>query len=233
MAEVKQFRYAADNLGYLIYSASQAVVVDGGAFRDILSFIRSRNLDLLWISNTHSHADHMVGNRALLENSNARYLSYFDLLDMRLLELNGSSITVYRTPGHTVDSVCFRTGRFLLTGDTLFNGTVGNCFSGDLKIFFHSVKRIMTLPGDTVIYAGHDYVRDSMKFARRLDPDNPDIDSFMKKYEPGHVLSTLDDEFRINPYLRFNEERIVSLLKKRGLPVDTEWDRWKSLMSIE
>jgi hydroxyacylglutathione hydrolase len=41
------------------------------------------------------------------------------------------------------------------------------------------------------------------------------------------------DERRINPYLRFNEEPIVKLLKKKNLPYATEWERWKSLMSIE
>ena len=121
----------------------------------------------------------------------------------------------------------------LITGDTLFNGTVGNCFSGDLKRFYDSIKLLMGFPGETIIYAGHDYVQESMAFAKNLEPDNRDIDLFLKKYDPEHVYSTIDEELKINPYLRFNESKIITLLKSKGLPVATEYERWESLMSIE
>ena len=91
----------------------------------------------------------------------------------------------------------------------------------------------MTLPDDTRIYAGHDYVRDSLAFARHLEPGNKDIDNFWNSYDPDHVYSTMADERRINPYLRFNEEPIVNLLKENNLPHATELERWHSLMSIE
>ena len=92
----------------------------------------------------------------------------------------------------------------------------------------------MTLPDKTKIYAGHDYIRDSIAFAKHLEPDNnKDIDRFWNSYEPDHVYSTLADERKINPYLRFNEEPIINLLKANNLPHDTEWERWQSLMSIE
>ena len=91
----------------------------------------------------------------------------------------------------------------------------------------------MALPDETIIYAGHDYVKDSLAFARRLEPDNKDIESFRKSYDANHVVSTMADERRINPYLRFNEEPIIKLLKMKGLPCATEWERWQSLMSIE
>jgi hydroxyacylglutathione hydrolase len=121
----------------------------------------------------------------------------------------------------------------LITGDTLFNGTVGNCFSGDLKRFYDSIKLLMGFPGETIIYAGHDYVLESMAFAKNLEPDNHDIDLFLKKYDPDHVFSTMDEEMKINPYLRFNESKIITLLEEKGLPVATEYERWESLMSIE
>ncbi len=47
------------------------------------------------------------------------------------------------------------------------------------------------------------------------------------------VCSLLRDEFKVNPYMRFNDPKIIEILKKRGLPVDTEWERWQSLMAIE
>jgi hydroxyacylglutathione hydrolase len=69
--------------------------------------------------------------------------------------------------------------------------------------------------------------------ARHLEPDNPAIDDFLSVYDPNHVYSTLADELRINPYLRFNEGRIIRLLREMELPRGTEEERWKSLMSLE
>jgi hydroxyacylglutathione hydrolase len=149
------------------------------------------------------------------------------------IELEGRKIRVYSTPGHTADSLCFHVENTLITGDTLFNGTVGNCFSGDMKGFYHSIKRIMSLSEKTVIYAGHDYVEEAMNFARRLEPDNAYIEIFLQNYRPDHVFSRLTEEIRVNPYLRFNERSIIDLLKKKRLPVKTEWQRWQSLMTIE
>jgi hydroxyacylglutathione hydrolase len=121
----------------------------------------------------------------------------------------------------------------MVTGDTLFNGTVGNCFSGDLKGFYHSIKHLLSFPDETIVYAGHDYVTDSMVVAKRLEPENPDIDRFLTDYRPEHVLSTLAEERKINPYLRFNEPEIIAFLKQQGLPVGTEFERWESIMAID
>jgi hydroxyacylglutathione hydrolase len=91
----------------------------------------------------------------------------------------------------------------------------------------------MELPDETVVYAGHDYVRSSLVFARRLEPGNRAIGVFLRHYDPKHVFSTLADEKKVNPYLRFNEPGLVNLLAKLRLPRETEWERWQSLMSIE
>jgi len=111
---------------------------------------------------------------------------------------------------------------------------VGNCFSGDLRGFLRSIRRLLELPGDTLILAGHDYVRDSMLFARRLEPSNlPALEAYWKKYDPAFVCSSLQEERHVNPYLRFNDPGIVAVLRERGLPAATEEERWLSLMSIE
>ncbi|MFC1885918.1 MBL fold metallo-hydrolase [Thermodesulfobacteriota bacterium] len=230
---VKQFRYSIDNFGYLIHGKQSALAIDGGAVDAMLSFIKTQNLKLEFVANTHGHADHTVGTKALLDGSNASYITFKQLVSAEFVELEGSKIQVYHTPGHTEDSVTFHLNNILVTGDTLFNGTVGNCFTNDLKSFYRSIKRLMDLPGDTIVYAGHDYVKDSMAFAEFVEPDNPDIKTFMEKYDPGHLFSTLDEELKINPYLRFNQQPIISFLEKRGLPVETEYQRWESLMSIE
>lgn len=230
---VRQFRYGTDNFGYLVHGKREAMVIDGGAYEEMLRFIDYEKLNLLFITNTHDHYDHTVGNKYFTGHPQSRILKYADLIREREIEVDGQKIKIYNTPGHTNDSVCFYTGNILISGDIIFNGTIGNCFTGNLEDFFQTIRIIMTFPSETIIYAGHDYVKDSMQFAMRLEPDNEDIDIFLRRYDPGNVYSALTDEFRVNPYLRFNDEKIVSILKKRDLPTGTEWDRWKSLMSIE
>jgi len=283
---IEQFR-CGDNLAYLLYGKKEAVAIDGVAWEEILRFLDEHGLSLTYVTNTLSLLDHVGGNEPLLRHSRARYLDHDEFPDGGTIEIEGEAIRVYRTPGHTEDSVCFHvggalitdgaqtaaapqsgymkippnppltkggwgdfqtssplpsgmdvsgavlTGGVLITGDTLFNGTVGNCFSGDQRAFFRSIKRLLALPGDTLIYAGHDYVRDSVAMAEQLEPDNRDIERFRQAYDPGHVYSTLAEELKVNPYLRFNAPAIIALLRENELPHATEEERWLSLMSIE
>lgn len=231
--EVNQFRYSADNFSYVVHGEKSALVIDGGAVQEILSFLDQYRLKAEFIVNTHSHPDHTVGTDTMVKRSGAAYLDNHILRKNKFIQLEGESIQVYHTPGHTEDSLTFHAGKILITGDTLFNGTIGNCFSGDIEGFFKSVKMLTAFPGETIVYAGHDYVKESAAFAKFLEPDNPDIDLFLENYNPSHVYSTLSQELKVNPYLRFNDAKMTEVLKRRGLPVETEYDRWKSLMSIE
>jgi len=230
---VEQFRYGHDNLGYLIFGRSEAMAVDGGAWQEILEFMSRHSLALRYVTHTHLHHDHIEGSEPLLEKSGARLLGFHELQDCAAITLDGEPVRVYRTPGHSIDSICFHAGRSLLSGDTLFNGTIGNCFTGNLRAFYESIRRLMSLPEDTVVFPGHDYVELAIAFARYLEPENRDLDAYMSRYEPDCVRSLLRDELKVNPYMRFNDPRIIEILKKRGLPVDSEWERWQSIMAIE
>jgi len=232
MLSIEQFRFG-DNLAYLLYGKTEAMAVDGGAWQEILSFLEQHNLNLKIVTNTHRHYDHTPGDDHLLKKTKAKFLDCASLADNETILIDGDPVAVYRTPGHSQDSICFHTGHNLITGDTLFNATIGNCFSGDLRGFFESIKRLMALPDDTRVFAGHDYVRDSLAFARHLEPQNKDIERFRQSCDPDFLYSTLADERKINPYLRFNEEPILNLVKNHSLPHATEWERWQSLMSIE
>ena len=114
----------------------------------------------------------------------------------------------------------------------MFNGTVGNCFSGDLEAFFQSLKRLISMPGNTRIYGGHDYVIESMEIAKNIEKDNPHIEEYIQKYNPGLIVSTLDDELKVNPYIRFNSQSMINNLQKRNMPANTEFERFKSIMEI-
>lgn len=229
--EVKQFRYSADNLGYLIFTDRNGIAVDGGAVDDILDFLNKNDINLKYVVNTHSHGDHIAGNSRLLKESGAEFIDIQSLVTDGL-ELDGEPIHVHKTPGHTADSIIFQIGDNLLTGDTLFIGKVGRCFSGDIKGFLDSIKLIMQLPDKSLIYPGHDYVEEYMEFVRNIEPGNRQIYQVLENYDPNLVRSSLDLEKKLNPFLRINDPEIISLLEKRGLPVDTEYDRWSSLMGL-
>lgn len=230
--DIQQFRYSNDNLGYLVWSKNRGMAIDGGAADEMIAFAQARAIEIRYVTNTHLHQDHVCGNPALLKETNAQHLDCSQLEDGREIRLDDEIVKVLVTPGHSRESVCFAAGDFLVTGDTLFNGTVGNCFSGDLDGFFRSLKRLMAYPGTTRIFAGHDYVKESMDIAASIDPDNPDIKAYMDAYDPGLVVSTLADETKVNPYIRFNAPNMLKHLQQRNVPFQTEAERFKSIMEI-
>ncbi len=230
--QVRQFRYSADNLGYIVYTGRSAMAIDGGAVDSIMAFASENDLSIEYISNTHKHPDHTMGTDELIEKSKGAYLDNQALPEKKIIELGGEKINVYHTPGHTDDSIVFHFDNIIITGDTLFNGTVGNCFSDNMNGFFKSLKRLIALPGETKVYAGHDYVEYSMAVARTIEPDNIEIDIYLKKYNPEHVVSTISQELKVNPFLRFNDASMIEILTGKNLPRETEYDRWESLMTI-
>lgn len=166
----------------------------------------------------------------MVEKTGAAFLDCRNLTDGYKITVGDDTLEVVATPGHTHDAICFAAHDFLVTGDTLFNGTVGNCFSGDLDAFYRSLKRLMAFPGVTRIFAGHDYVKESLEIAAAIDPENLDIAACLEKYRPNLVVSTLEDELRVNPFLRYNSKRMIQKLESRGFPCDSEKQRFISLM---
>lgn len=230
MFEIRQFRYSNDNFSYVIREKNSFLAIDGGAVNEILAYVADCGGELDYVTITHDHPDHTVGNYRLLTRSNATFLDHRDLVKRGRFHLGDGQISIIPTPGHTMDSVVYHVGKSLITGDTLFNGTVGNCFSFDLHAFLASIKTIMNFPKITRIYAGHDYVLEAMDYARSLEPANVDIDAYLSRYDKRHVYSTLDDELAVNPFLRFNQPEMVKMLRARDLPHATEFERWQSLM---
>ena len=229
---VKQFRYSADNFGYLLYSANEGIAIDAGAVQDILSFAKKNRIQIKYVTNTHSHHDHTSGNKEMLQKTDARFIDCTKIKSDEKISLDQEILNIIYTPGHTDDSITFQADDFLITGDTLFNGTIGNCFSGDFKAFFQSLKRLISFSEETRIYSGHDYVKESIQIAKSIGKNNLYIHEYTKKYNPQLVVSLLGDELKINPFLRFNAPGMINNLKKQNMPVDTEFERFNSIMEI-
>ncbi len=66
-------------------------------------------------------------------------------------------LKVLHTPGHTPGSICFLTGRYLISGDTLFPRGPGKTQTpADFKIIVENLKsKIFVLPDDVLVFPGH------------------------------------------------------------------------------
>ncbi|MDA3941191.1 MAG: MBL fold metallo-hydrolase [Spirochaetia bacterium] len=230
--KLKQFRYGDGNLAYLIYKGGSAAAIDGGAVEEILGFLKKNSLRLEYVINTHDHWDHTPGNSLLLKSSKAKFLSTAELTALKFLVLEDSSISVFPTPGHTMDSITFSFDDWIITGDTLFNGTVGNCYSGNYEIYFKSLGRILNFPVNTRIFAEHDLVNYALGVAENLDPNNPHIPAYRKSYNSDFVVSTLEMELKVNPFVRFNDTSLDAFREKLKMPLDTDYEKWRAMMTV-
>jgi hydroxyacylglutathione hydrolase len=230
---IKQFKYHSDNLAYLIHDASYAVVIDGGAVNDILSYLDKNHLSLKYVFNTHSHGDHTSGNNRLIQSTGAKFQTVNSLIAEKKVLVENMIIKIYDTPGHTRDSICFHVNDWLITGDTLFNGTAGNCFTNDYAAFVNSLNKILALPDNTKIYAGHDYVVPSMRFAKKHGLNVSAVDEFLETYAPAHVYSYLSQEKAHNIFLRLSSPDIINLLQSKGMAHENNIQRFHSLKEIE
>lgn len=75
------------------------------------------------------------------------------------IAIGESVLRVMHTPGHTPGSVIYisEEPRFILSGDTLFAGSVGRCdlFGGDEEALHESLERIKALSGNYTVLPGH------------------------------------------------------------------------------
>ncbi len=145
-----------------------SVVIDAPEEADkIMSSLRGTTPKYILL--THSHPDHtgaLSQLRSGLGVPLAAHAADADRLSgvPEILLKGGDSITfgnislaVLHTPGHTPGSLCFQTGEYLLSGDTIFPGGPGKTATpADLERIIESIKtQIMPLADDTRIFPGH------------------------------------------------------------------------------
>jgi len=82
------------------------------------------------------------------------------LEDKDTIKIGATTLAVIHTPGHTPGGICLQAGTHLFTGDTLFVGSAGRTDlpGGNRRQLETSIAtRICSLPGETIIWPGHDY----------------------------------------------------------------------------
>jgi hydroxyacylglutathione hydrolase len=147
----------------------EAMVIDPGGEADrILEEAGRDGLRIKYIFNTHGHWDHTVGNDRLKELSGASIVMHklesrgdvdIPLVDEKPFRVGKIEFAVFHTPGHTPGGVCLYSEGQLFTGDTLFVGDSGRTDlpGGHRPTLGGSIRRLMALPDETVVWPGHDY----------------------------------------------------------------------------
>lgn len=209
-------------------------VVDPGDAAPVIHYFehgagQDRTLDYILL--THHDHDHTDGVEALV----SRYQPHIigpesvkhvtsPVSDGDEFDLFGTRVNVIATPGHTLDHVVYLLAGdppCLLAGDTLFMAGCGRLFEGNATQMQTNFARLRTLPGDTLVYAAHEYTQSNLAFAHTVEPDNRDI---------SHAIATCTDlahlgrptlptrlsvERKINPFMRVDEESVQDAVHQK------------------
>ena len=187
----------------------------GGAYFSPTHYLKNR-LRLNWVGNeldlklvkavdTHLHADHVTGLGELRDRTHCITImgeqSKADVVSMRVADgdkvtIEGLTLDVIYTPGHTDDSYSYLMGDRVFTGDTLLiRGTGRTDFqNGCSRAQYDSIfNRLLRLPEETLVFPAHDY--------------------------KGDTVSTIGEEKRYNPRLQVKSvDEYVELMANLKLP---------------
>jgi hydroxyacylglutathione hydrolase len=157
---VKQIKANGDrNFAYIIAdeNSHEAAIIDPSfGASEVLNELQQLNLTAKYLINTHNHYDHTADNASILKKTKGKWLT--KLHDGEQVKLGTITLQIIATPGHTADSICILAEKKLFTGDTIFVGDVGITSStAEAQAEFASLKKLLQLPDDIVIFPGHDY----------------------------------------------------------------------------
>jgi hydroxyacylglutathione hydrolase len=256
MATVEAIRAFRDNYIWCIRDAARAAVVDPGDATPVLEYLSRENLRLTAILNTHHHADHVGGNRELLQYHPVPVFGPRDeaiatvthpVAEGDRVELPnfGIEFNVIGIPGHTRGHVAYYGANLLFCGDTLFGCGCGKLFEGTARQMHTSLSKLAALPEQTQVYCGHEYTLANIAFAKTVEPGNSHLlqrernDRQSIAASRPTLPSTVGLENITNPFLRCAERAVVeaaSAHAKRDLsdPVSVfaEIRSWKDAFRI-
>jgi hydroxyacylglutathione hydrolase len=166
----------------------EALVIDPAANGELLAREAEKNkLKIKYIVNTHSHIDHIMGNKLMKELTGAKIIIHeaearwltaqspqmmnmfgaeasppadITVKENDLITVGDISLKVLHTPGHSPGSICLYVDGLVFTGDTLFVGGVGrtDLQGGSWQTLVSSIRtKLFTLSDATVVLPGHNY----------------------------------------------------------------------------
>jgi hydroxyacylglutathione hydrolase len=225
------------NFNYLIVcpESGEAMAIDPLDHEKCLAAANRNGWQITQVLNTHEHFDHIGGNDAVIAATGAQLLAHANARDSipgmdRGLSA-GDTIKIGKTvelealdtPGHTMSHVCLLSHTetpALFCGDTLFNAGAGNCHNGGHpeELYDTFASQLAQLPGNTLIYPGHDYLTNNLEFTLDREPDNNRAKALLdqvRDQDPNAALvSTLDMEKEVNTFFRLHNPTIIAKLRE-------------------
>ncbi len=225
------------NFNYLIVcpESGEAIAVDPLDSKKCLAAAKDNGWTITQILNTHEHGDHTGGNRAMIAATGAKLLAHAKAtasipgMDRGLSAGDvikvGKSVELETldTPGHTMSHVCLLSHTdtpALFCGDTLFNAGAGNCHNGGHpnELYQTFADQLATLPDATLIYPGHDYINNNLRFTLDREPTNSkakDLLAQVQNQDPGSAfISTLAAEKQVNSFFRLHSPGVIARLRE-------------------
>ena len=225
------------NFNYLIACSEtgEALAIDPLDSEKCLRAATDEGWSITQILNTHEHRDHTGGNDAMVRKTGARILAHKNARDKIADMARGLGagdvvkvgktveLEVLDTPGHTMSHVCLLSHTdqtALFCGDTLFNAGAGNCHNGGHpeRLYDTFVTQLARLPDETRVFPGHEYLARNLEFTLDREPDNADAAALLasaRHHDPAAArITTLDEEKRINTFLRLQSPTLVARLRE-------------------
>src|SRR5882672_2240979 len=225
------------NFNYLIAckETGEALAVDPLDHEKCLGAAKAKGWTITQILNTHEHRDHTGGNDAVVAATGAKVLAHANAKD-KIAGMSrglgaGDVIKIGKTvelecldtPGHTMSHICVRAHAdtpALFCGDTLFNAGAGNCHNGGHpnELYNTFVGQLAKLPENTLIYPGHDYITNNLKFTLDREPDNAKAKEMLptvtKQDTNTPLVTTLALEKEINTFFRLTSPSVIARLRE-------------------
>lgn len=197
-----------DNYSYLLTNNSKiGCLIDIGEATPVIEFCQKHQIRIDTVLITHHHHDHTGGLDSLLRVfPKAQVISPESVQEKRKIAYLEEPLITLKTPGHTLDHLCYFLKPHLFTGDLLFHLGCGRVFEGDLSMMFDSLKKLLTFDEETLIYPGHEYTYDNCQFLEKIFKGT----ALEKKYrtikealplDRPTIPTTLKEQMNNNPFL--------------------------------